>query len=81
MEQPQLRYVPNTVQVDQLLSLLTLTDQFLYRNHVTSIYSRFFDAFENAEAAYRLLSKFVDKDDTKKILMCNLSYIFDQEAD
>ena len=81
MEQPQLRYTPNTLQVEQLLSLLTLTDQFLYRNHVICIYSRFFDAFNNADMAYRVLSNFIDNDDTKKILLCNLEFLFGQESD
>jgi len=80
MDQPKLRYVPDTEHVRQLVSLLTLTDQFLYRNHVISIYSRFFDAFDDADMAYRVLSNFIDNDDTKKILLCNLQAIFEQEA-
>jgi hypothetical protein len=77
-QQPKLRYVPDTEHVRQLVSVLSLTDHFIYRNHLTCIYSRFFDAFDDAVHAYRILSRDIVDDNTKKIVLCNLSSVFEQ---
>lgn len=77
-QQPTLRYVPDTEHVRQLVSLLSLTDQFIYRNQLTCIYSRLFEAFDDATHAYRILSRDIVEDDTKKIVLCNLTSVFEQ---
>ena len=77
-QQPKLRYVPDTEHVRQLVSLLSLIDHFIYRNHLICIYSRFFDAFDDAIHAYRILSRDIVNDDTKKIVLANLTFVFDQ---
>jgi hypothetical protein len=77
-QQPKLRYVPDTEHVRRLVALLSLTDHFIYRNHLICIYSRFFDAFDDAAHAYRILSREIVNDDTKKIVLSNLTSVFEQ---